>query len=45
MYNTTNSLDGGVFSPMKMLIKTHRGLSKSLKLKMVGDYLARDKKK
>jgi len=24
IYNTTNSLDGGVFSPMKMLIKIHR---------------------
>ena len=43
--NTTNSLDGGVFSPMKMLIKIHRGLSKSLKLKMVDDYLVGDKKK
>ena len=45
IYNTTNSLDGGVFSPMKMLIKIHRGLSKSLKLKMVDDYLVRNKKK
>ena len=44
IHNTTNSLDGGVFSPMKMLIKVHRGLSKSLKLKMVDDYLVRDKK-
>jgi hypothetical protein len=42
--NTTNSLDGGVFSPMKMLIKIHRGLIKSLKLKMVDDYLVREKK-
>ena len=42
--NTTNSLDGGVFSPMKILIKIHRGLSKSLKLKMVDDYLLTDKK-
>ena len=42
--NTTNGLDGGVLSPMKMLIKIHRGLSKSLKLKMVDDYLVRDKK-
>ena len=41
--NTTNGLDGGVFSPMKMLIKIHRGLTKSLKLKMVDDYLVRDK--
>jgi len=45
IHNTTNSLDGGVFSPMKMLIKIHRGLSKSLKLKMVDDYLVRDKEK
>jgi hypothetical protein len=45
IHNTTNSLDGGVFSPMKMLIKIHRGLSKSLKLKMVDDYLIKDKKK
>ena len=45
IHNTTNSLDGGIFSPMKMLIKIHRGLSKSLKLKMVDDYLVRDKGK
>lgn len=45
IHNTTNSLDGGVFSPMKMLIKIHRGLNKSLKLKMVDDYLVKDKKK
>jgi len=45
IHNTTNSLDGGVFSPMKMLIKIHRGLSKSLKLKIVDDYLVRNKKK
>ena len=44
IHNTTNSLDGGVFSPMKMLIKIHRGLSKSLKLKMVDDYLLTNKK-
>lgn len=43
IHNTTNSLDGGVFSPMKMLIKIHRGLSKSLKLKIVDDYLVRNK--
>ena len=43
--NTTNCLDGGVFSPMKMLIKIHRGLSKSLKLKIVDDYLVNYKKK
>lgn len=43
--NTTNSLDGGVFSPLKILIKIHRGLNKSLKLKIVDDYFLRDKKK
>ena len=43
--NTTNSLDGGVFSPMKILIKIHRGLNKSLKLKIVDDYLVSYKKK
>lgn len=43
--NTTNCLDGGVFSPMKMLIKIHRGLSKSLKLKIVDDCLVMYKKK
>lgn len=44
IHNTTNSLDDRVFSPMKMLIKIHRGLSKSLKLKMVDDYLITNKK-
>lgn len=43
--NTTNGLDGGVFSPMKMLTKIHRGLTKSLKLKMVDDYLVKNKEK
>ena len=42
--NTTNCLDGGVFSPMKMLIKIHRGLSKSLKLKIVDNYFVSYKK-
>ena len=43
--NTTNTLDGGTFSPLKILIKIHRGLSKSLKLKMVDDYLLNYKKR
>ncbi len=42
--STTNSLEGGVFSPLKILIKIHRGLSKSLKLKIVDDYLLNYKK-
>jgi hypothetical protein len=37
--HTTNALDGGVFSPMKKLIKIHNGFTKSLKIKMVDDYL------
>jgi hypothetical protein len=45
IHNTTNSLDGGVFSPMKKLIKIHNGFTKSLKIKMVDDYLVNYKKK
>jgi len=37
--------DGGVFSPMKMLLKIHRGFRKSLKLKMIDEYLTNYKKK
>ena len=43
--NTTNLIEGGVFSPLKILIKIHRGLSKNLKLKIVDDYLVTYKKK
>ncbi|HFD14463.1 MAG TPA: hypothetical protein ENJ34_04075 [Epsilonproteobacteria bacterium] len=43
--NTTNGLDGGVFSPMKKLLKIHNRFTKSLKLKMVDDYLLNYKKK
>lgn len=45
MSNTTNLIEGGVFSPLKILIKIHRGLSKSLKHKIVDDYLLNYKKK
>ena len=45
IHNTTNSLDGGVFSPMKKLHKIHNGFTQSLKLKMVDDYLVSYKKK
>jgi len=45
MQNTTNGLDGGVFSPMKKLLKIHNGFTKSLKLKMVDDYLLNYKEK
>lgn len=45
MFNTTNLIEGGVFSPLKILIKIHRGLSKRLKLKIVDDYLLTYRKK
>jgi hypothetical protein len=45
IHNTTNSIDGGVFSPMKKLLKIHNGFTKNLKLKMVDDYLVSYKKK
>ena len=37
--NTTNAIDGGVFSPMKKLMNIHNGFTKSLKLKIVDFYL------
>ena len=37
--NTTNAIDGGVFSPMKKLMNVHAGFTKSLKLKIVDFYL------
>ncbi len=37
--NTTNLLDGGVFSHMKKLLKNHNGLRRELREKLVNDYL------
>lgn len=45
IHNTTNAIDGGVFSPMKKLLKIHAGYDKSLMLKIVDDYLVCYKKK
>ncbi len=45
IHNTTNAIDGGLFSPMKKLLKIHNGFTKSLKLKMVDDYLVNYKGK
>jgi hypothetical protein len=42
---TTNPLEAEVFSPMKKLINVNTGMSKSLKLKMVDEYLVSYKKK
>ncbi len=39
--NTTNSLDGGVFSHMKKLLKNHNGLRSYLREKLVDGYLNR----
>ncbi len=43
--NTTNTLEGGVFSHMKNMISLHRGLNKGLKLHLVDYYLVNYKKK
>jgi hypothetical protein len=43
--NTTNSLDGGVFSQLKKLTKIHQGITKSLKSKLIDDYLVNYNKK
>ncbi|KAB7880552.1 transposase [Poseidonibacter ostreae] len=43
--NTTNALEGGVFSHMKNMISLHRGLSKSLKINLVDYYLVNYQKK
>jgi len=45
MPNTTNSLDGGVFTQLKKLIKLHQGMSRSLKVKLIDDYLVNYNKK
>ena len=37
--NTTNALDGGVFSPLKNLLAVHRGISMDLKRKLIVDFL------
>ena len=39
IHNTTNALDGGVFSQLKKLIKLHQGLAKKRKVKLVDEYL------
>lgn len=40
--NTTNPLDGGVFSPMKTMLKTHRGLNPSHQNSLVLSFLRRE---
>ncbi|PHS25751.1 MAG: hypothetical protein COA83_04885 [Methylophaga sp.] len=33
--NTTNALDGGIFSPLKTLLRVHLGISRELKEKLI----------
>jgi len=44
IHNTSNAIDGGVFSPMKKLMNIHNGFSKSLKIKIVDFYLVNYRK-
>lgn len=37
--NTTNDLDGGLFSPLKQLLNNHRGLTKERRKKLIISYL------
>jgi len=39
--NTTNALDGGLFSPLKYLLKVHRGIGIEMKKKIITDYLGK----
>ena len=43
--NTTNSLDGGVFSQLKKFIKLHQGLAKKRKVKFIDEFLSAYNKK
>lgn len=45
MTNTTNSLDGGVFSHLKKLIKLHQGLAKKRKVKLIDEFFDQYNKK
>jgi hypothetical protein len=45
MPNTTNALDGGVFSQLKKLIKLHQGLAKKRKVKLIDEFLDQYNKK
>jgi hypothetical protein len=45
IHNTTNALDGGLFSPLKTLLKIHRGIGVEMKKKMIMDYMQKQVKK
>ena len=42
--NTTNHLDGGCFSPLKDLLKIHRGIGIAMKKKLIIDFLENRRK-
>ena len=42
--NTTNALDGGLFSPLKDLLKVHRGIGVEMKRKLIIDFLEKETK-
>jgi hypothetical protein len=37
--NTTNDLDGGLFSPLKQLLNNHRGIAKERRNRLIIRYL------
>lgn len=43
--NTTKSLDGGVFSHLKKLVKLHQGLAMKRTIKFIDEFLSRYNKK
>jgi len=45
IHHTTNALDGGLFAPMKMLLKIHRGIGIDMKQKLIMDYMEKLMKK
>lgn len=45
IHNTTNALDGGVFSQLKKLIKLHQRLAKKRKVKLIDEFLDQYNKK
>ena len=45
IHNTTKAIDDGVFTLIKKLLNIYNGFTKSMKLKMLDDYLVSYKKK
>jgi hypothetical protein len=45
IHNTTNALDGGLFSPLKTLLGIHKGIGVDMQKKIIADYMAKLMKK